>query len=94
MARTPFGKTRDVEKPYAIYRAGEGANAWEWRILKTYQHPDKEKTNQYARWFVAAKSPMTYGSWEYGDTYASEIKQYGHLLLADEGWLEHYGGEA
>ena len=90
MARTPFGKTREVEKPYAIYHHGD----WEWRVLKTYQHPDKEKTNQYARWFVAAKSPMTYGSWEYGDTYASEIKQYGHLSLADDGWLEHYGESA
>ena len=90
MARTPFGKTREVEKPYAIYRNGD----WEWRILKTYQHPDKEKTNQYARWFVAAKSPMTYGSWEYGDTYAKEIQQYGHLCLADDGWLEHYGEAA
>ena len=63
MPRTPFGKTRDVEKPYAIYTNPQG---WEWRILKTYQHPDKEKTNQYARWYVAARSPMTHGSWEYG----------------------------
>jgi hypothetical protein len=49
-------------------------------ILKTYQHPDKEKTNQYARWYVAARSPLTHGSWEYGDTYATEIQQYGRLL--------------
>jgi len=26
---------------------------------------------------VAAKSPHTFGSWEYGDAYVSEIKEYG-----------------
>ena len=86
MARTPFGKTRDVEKPYAIYRNGD----WEWRVLKTYQHPDREKTNRYARWFVAAKSPMTCGSWEYGDTYAMGIRQYGQLYSGTDTWLENY----
>jgi hypothetical protein len=34
---------------------------------------NKEAANPYARWFVAVKSPDTYGSWEYGDTYVSEI---------------------
>lgn len=93
--RTPFGKTRRLENPYAVYTNSQG---WEWRILKTYQHPDKEKTNQYARWYVAARSPMTYGSWEYGDTYVTEIQQYGELrpaaATADEAqklWAEYYG---
>ena len=91
MSRTPFGKTRRLDNPYAIYTNSQG---WEWRILKTYQHPDKEKTNQYARWYVAARSPMTHGSWEYGDTYVTEIQQYGRLLTSDdEGrklWAEYY----
>ena len=66
------GKTRDVENPYETWvndRAG-----FEWRVLKKYQRPDKEAANPYARWLVAARSPYTYGSWEYGDTYVSEIK--------------------
>ncbi len=67
------GKTRPVDKPYEIW-ANERAG-WEWRILKKYQTPEKEKQNPYARWFCAVKSPFTYGSWEYGDTYVHEIKQ-------------------
>ena len=69
------GKTRDVDDPYEVW---ENAQAGFTRhILKKYQRPDKEAENPYARWFVAAKSPHTYGSWEMGDTYVSEIKQYG-----------------
>ena len=49
------------------------AGGWEWRILKRYQSPDAGRANPYARWFVAVKSPLTYGSWEYGDTYIREI---------------------
>ena len=63
------GKTREVDNPYEIWKAGD----WEWRMLKKYQNPDNEKKNPYARWFCAVKSPFTYGSWEYGDTYISDI---------------------
>ena len=63
------GKIREVENPYEIYKAGD----WEWRVLKKYQSPEKEKQNQYARWYCAVKTPMTYGGWEYGDTYISDI---------------------
>ena len=57
MARksNPFGKTISAEavqngtaEPYATYRAG----ALTWKVLKTWQRPDKEKGNQHARWFV------------------------------------------
>jgi hypothetical protein len=85
--RTKFGKTVDVEKPYATFKNPQG---WEWRVLKTYQSAKKERDNPYARWFVAAKSPMTYDRWEYGDTYAREVEQYGHLVSATSNWLEEY----
>lgn len=85
--RTKFGKTVKVEQPYATFTNAQG---WEWRVLKTYQSAKKEKDNPYARWFVAAKSPLTYGSWEYGDTYAQEIEQYGNLTTATEEWIEEY----
>ena len=68
--KNPFGKTRKVDEPYAVYR---GHHGWEWRVLKTYQRPDKEAANPYARWLVAAKSPYTHGSYDYGDTYVSDI---------------------
>ena len=88
MPRTTFGKTRDQAKPYAIYKNAQG---WEWRVLKTYKHSSAELKDPYARWFVAATSPMMHeGSYELGDTYAAEIKQFGQLILADDGWLDQY----
>ena len=69
MSKNLHGKSRTVENPYHIIVA----DGWEWRVLKRYQSPDAERANPYARWFVAVKSPLTYGSWEYGDTYIREI---------------------
>lgn len=86
--RTKFGKSVDVSQPYATFKNPKG---WEWRVLKTYQSVKKERDNPYARWFVAAKSPLTYGSWEYGDTYSREVKQYGTLDSATQEWLMEYG---
>lgn len=65
-------KTTTVDKPYEVYRS-ELLPDWEWRVLKKYQKEENEKINPYARWFCAVKSPMTYGAWEYGDVYVSEI---------------------
>jgi hypothetical protein len=83
--KNPFGKTADVEKPYAVFKLG---TAWEWRVLKTYQKPENEAKNQYARWFVAAKSPYTYGSWEYGDLYINDVA--GNLVESTDEWVEAY----
>ena len=83
----PFGKTRNVEDPYATYRGHYG---WEWRVLKTYQRPDKEEYNQYARWFCAVKSPFTFDSFEMGDTYISDVLAQSLLVDASKEWVEHY----
>ena len=91
MPRTPFGKTRPKDNPYAIYSDGRG---WEFRVVKTYQHPSAEKDNNWARWLVYVKSPYTGGSFEGpSDTYCREIKDNGlvDLVLADDTWLEEYG---
>lgn len=74
------GKTRKVDKPYEIWMRPD----WEWRVLKKWQSPSKEKTNQYARWFCAVKSPMTYGDYEYGDVYVNDIKTYAVRTFVDE----------
>ena len=67
-------KTRDVDKPYEIW---EGVHPLfgkaELRVLKKYQKPSIEAKNEYARWFVAVKSPHTHGSWELGDEYAKNV---------------------
>ena len=87
-------KTRDVNDPYEIWKSGD----WEWRVLKKYQRPDKAADNPHARWFVAAKSPYTHGSWEYGDTYVSDIVRQVmdrggvHVSLHGDIWVHSYTG--
>lgn len=68
MSKTWSGrKEAKVDNPHEIWIAGD----WEWRVLKKWQENDDA---QYARWMCAVKSPMTYGRYEYGDVYVSEIK--------------------
>ena len=79
--KNPCGKTRKVENPYEIWAAGN----WEWRVLKKYKSPTNEAKDRYARWFVAVKSPMTYGSYEYGDEYCKGIKESAICIFRDAG---------
>jgi hypothetical protein len=85
MAKNPFGKGRKQDAPYAIYTSNSG---WEWRILKTYKLPANEARDEWARWFVAARSPHTYGSFELGDTYRRDVITHGRLVAAEPEWLE------
>ena len=88
MPRTSFGKARTQDTPYATY---VNNNGWVWKVLKTYKHSSAEKTDPYARWFVAATSPMMHeGAYEMGDTYAQEIKHFGQLVDADPEWRDEY----
>lgn len=91
MARktNPFGKSREVKNPYATYRNSEG---WEWRVLKTYQHPDNANRNHLARWFCAVKSPFTHGIWDMGDVYVSDILGDGQGRLSGftPEWQAHF----
>jgi hypothetical protein len=61
-----------------------------WHVCKTYKQPKSETGDMYARWFVWAKSPMTYGEFEGGDTYASEVRRYGRLVAAEPEWQDAY----
>ena len=87
MAKNPFGKSRPVDAPYAIYKAGD----WTWHICKTYKAPESEAKDTYARWFVWAKSPNTFGSFEGGDTYAREVISNARLVACTPEWLVHVG---
>lgn len=72
---SPVGKkTRPQTNPYRIYANESG---WEWRVLKAYS---KDENAQYARWFLATKSPFTYGQYELGDGYISDVKNNGILV--------------
>jgi len=72
MSKNECAKSRKVDNPYEIWT--HDAAGFEWRVLKKYQNVENEAKNEYARWFCAVKSPMTWGSWEYGDVYVKEIK--------------------
>jgi len=83
-------KMRKVDNPYEIYQDPRFPG-WEWRILKRYQTPEKEAENEYARAMCAVKSPYTFGEWEYGDTYLSDIGKvltYRDPVLIDEGVMK------
>lgn len=69
------GKTRSINDPYEVYRNEQAG--WEWRVLKHYQAEDKEATNPLARVFCAVKSPYTMPGYDLGDTYISDISNYG-----------------
>jgi hypothetical protein len=88
----PFGKTRDVEQPYARYVGyHRDLGPIEVRILKRYKHSvEAEEKNQYSTWLTAAKSDATFGRWEYGDQYAGMIQSCYKLLDAEPEWLEQY----
>ena len=79
------GKTRKLDNPYEVWECrmdmgfGDVINI-EYRILKKYQTPIKESENPFARWFTAAKSEATFGSWEYGDTYVRDIVSSGRRV--------------
>jgi hypothetical protein len=79
MAKNIFGKSRPINKPYAIYRNGIG----DYQILKTYKMA-KNETNQYDRWFV-------YCNGDYGDMYKKDIVDNSILIQADTDWLNAYG---
>jgi hypothetical protein len=88
-----LGKTRPQDKPYAIFKGYGFLGDTEMRLLKTYQRPDKEKTNRHARWFVAVKTDMTYGSFDLGDSYIEEATYGLTLTWADPLYKEQYQSE-
>jgi hypothetical protein len=62
-------KERKVDDPYEVWLSFD--QEWEWRVLKKWQADDNKP---YARWFCAVRSPFTYGGFELGDVYVSEIQ--------------------
>jgi len=81
------GKTRPISNPYEIWHGYAGdLGTITYLVLKKYQTPEKENGNPYSRWFVAAKSDATYGTFEMGDNYVAEIK-----AIARRVWSESDG---
>lgn len=76
-------KERKVNNPYEIWHNPQAG--WVWRVLKKWQIDDNKPD---ARWFVAVKSPMTYGLYDLGDEYTANIKKYG-IKMNDVEMMEH-----
>ena len=97
MSKNPFSKSikfDNLDKAYATYRVDNPANGmyFEWKVLKTYKVKVNEDKDQYARWFCAVKSPMTYDSYELGDVYRKDIEDIGAVLIdATDEWRKVYG---
>tara|TARA_E500000081_G_scaffold120916_1_gene125625 strand:- start:251 stop:676 length:426 start_codon:yes stop_codon:yes gene_type:complete len=99
MSKNKFGKSVDVANAYATYRYEHPIDKhmyFEWKILKTYQKKENEDKNQYARWFTACKSPMTYDDWEYGDGYINDIVglRGTKLISATDDWKATYENQS
>ena len=99
MSKNKFGKSVDVANAYATYRYEHPIDKhmyFEWKILKTYQKKENEDKNQYARWFTACKSPMTYDDWEYGDGYINDIVglKGTKLISATDDWKATYENQS
>ena len=65
-----------AEDPQAVFSGGD----FEYRVLKTYQNDDAKP---FARWFLATRSPFTYGSFELGDGYVRDVVLHASLVEVD-----------
>ena len=74
MSKNECNKERKVNEPYEVYRS-HLLSGWEWRVLKKWQKPELEAKNPQSRWFCAVKSPMTFDSYDLGDTYVVDVLQ-------------------
>lgn len=88
MAKNPFGKTRKMDNPYAVYAGFGPFGKTECRVLKAYQTPDHEDTNPYAKWFVAVQSEWTYGSFDMGDSYVRDCRMGMSLVKCTKEWAD------
>ena len=88
--KNPFGKS-NFDTPHAIY---EGEGPWGHctvHVIKTYQHPDNERKNRYAKWLIGAKTDATHGSFAYGDSYVHDALIGDMKLVSSvEEWTEYY----
>ncbi|MHA2069434.1 MAG: hypothetical protein ACXABY_34160 [Candidatus Thorarchaeota archaeon] len=76
------------DKPLEIWESGD----WTWKVYRFYKAPGKSLAKQrentlkdrYGRVFCGVKSPYTYGSYDLGDVYYAEIRQYAVRTFAED----------
>ena len=77
--KNPWGKSRDKDHPYITITHG----GWEWRVTKM----NKDPRAPFSSAFCWVQSPMTQGTWDWGDTYIGEIGMDGGVEVTNA-WLK------
>ena len=81
-------KAATVEEPHATFTGLDGG--WTWKVLKVYCGAKADKADAHARWHLAVKSPHTFGEYEMGDTYISDVLPYGQLTSATDEFKAYF----
>ena len=79
MTKNPCGRQVTPEFAYEVYQSSNGD--FITFVLKKYKSPENEAKDPYAVWYVATQSPGTFGSFDFGDSYATEVKK--NMVLID-----------
>lgn len=90
MSKNLMGKSRNQTDPYATFEGFGPFGDAIVHVLKSYQKPHKELSNQYARWLVAVKTDHTFGSFEMGDSYLRDVVRGLRLTYASDEFKENY----
>ena len=59
-------------------------------MLKVYCGAKSDRKNGYARWLLAVKSPNTFDGYDIGDTYISDVLNFGTLESATDEFEAYY----
>lgn len=82
-------RTATIQEPHATYESGD----WTWKVLKV-NAPKQPLDTHYISWFCAVQSPMTYGGWDMGDTYVTDVVNYATLVSATDEFKAYLKGDA
>jgi hypothetical protein len=77
--KNPCGKQVTPEMAYEVWQSPNGD--FTTFVLKKYKSPENEAKDPFATWYVATQSPGTFGSFDFGDSYAQEVKR--NMILVD-----------
>jgi len=80
-----MNKTRTAENPYATFEKGSFVR----QILRAYTTETPEE-NLHASWFTCTKSDLTYGDYEFGDSYITESTDNLELVYASPEFIKQY----
>ena len=73
-------KTRDAEKPYALFTGNMFGGPATFKVLKKYKNDDAA---QYSAWFIVAATPATGSLGDMGDTYVADVVPHLDLTEVD-----------